>query len=322
MEQLDIQFADFWDGFVPEKSYFWDLLSKKYRLRLSSDPDILIYTSFGRSHLNYKCLKIFWTGENVRPDFGKCDFAFTFDEQSHGGKNYRLPLYVYYAHDYGYRDLGCITNVGKDGALPGGAVTSRPAKFCNMVISNANRDPRALEFFHKLSAYKVVDSGGRYLNNVGGPVDNKVEFIGNYKFTLAFENTSFPGYTTEKIFEPMLAASIPVYWGNPQIAKEFNPKSFINVHDYPSFDHAVRRIIEIDQDDELYRSILSEPNFHGDRIPEKLTNEAILERFSPIIDQRDRIKCVCRTWKHYPPYLMGRLKDVRVALLRLRSGLT
>ena len=36
------------------------------------------------------------------------------------------------------------------------------------------------------------------------------------------------GYTTEKIFEPMIAQSIPIYWGNPRIGEDFNEKSFIN----------------------------------------------------------------------------------------------
>ena len=38
--------------------------------------------------------------------------------------------------------------------------------------------------------------------------------------TIAFENSSFPGYTTEKIFEPMLEGSIPIYWGNPRVDED------------------------------------------------------------------------------------------------------
>ena len=71
-----------------------------------------------------------------------------------------------------------------------------------------------------------------YLNNVGGPVKNKIDFIMDHKFTIAFENSSYPGYTTEKIFEPMLVNSIPLYWGNPLVDRDFNTKSFLNFHDY------------------------------------------------------------------------------------------
>ena len=71
-----------------------------------------------------------------------------------------------------------------------------------MVVSN----PRCQErnrFFHMLSRYKPVHSGGWHLNNIGGPVprringkSGKVEFARNFKFVIAFESTPYPGYTT------------------------------------------------------------------------------------------------------------------------------
>ena len=79
---------------------------------------------------------------------------------------------------------------------------------------------------------------------------------------MAFENSmSFNGnigYTTEKIYEPMIALSIPIYWGNPQINKDFNSKSFINWDEYGSNEKVVERIIEIDNDDDLYMDYIKE----------------------------------------------------------------
>ena len=72
-----------------------------------------------------------------------------------------------------------------------------------------------MDFFVKLSKYKQVDSGGRTLNNIGGPVEDKMEFIKDYRFVISFENAEYPGYTTEKIIQPMFVDSIPIYWGNP-----------------------------------------------------------------------------------------------------------
>ncbi len=37
----------------------------------------------------------------------------------------------------------------------------------------------------------------------------------NYKFTLALENSLLPHYMTEKIWEPLAAGSVPVYYGAP-----------------------------------------------------------------------------------------------------------
>jgi hypothetical protein len=317
-EVLKIKFADYHEGFDPEKNFFGDLLSAKFNLQLSSKPEILIYTSFGRSHVNFRCLKIYWTGENRRPDFNQCDFAFTFDEHSPDAKNYRLPLYVHYPHTYGFGDLSCITNRNLNGA-EADKIRLQKTKFCNMVVSNAKRDRKCEEFFYKLSKYKKVDSGGRYLNNIGSVVPDKLDFIKDYKFTMSFENSSYPGYTTEKIIEPMFVRSIPVYWGNPNIATEFNPGSFINLHDFATVDEAIQRIIEIDQDDELYNRMISAPCFHDDRVPLYLTNDAILGRFIEIIDKRKNFIPVSHTWRYYPQYVIAKLKDASVIVLKNMS---
>ena len=42
-------------------------------------------------------------------------------------------------------------------------------------------------------------------------------------FTIAFKNDSYPGYTTEKIYEPMYVNSLPIYSGNPLVYRDFNP---------------------------------------------------------------------------------------------------
>ena len=312
---LKIQFADHYVGFDPERNYFWDLLSAKYDLRLSDNPDVLIYTGFGRSHVNFRCLKIFWTGENRRPDFNQCDFSFTFDEHSPDGKNYKLPLYAHYPNAYGLGDLSCITN-RKLSSAEADEVRFQKTKFCSMVVSNARRDKKCEEFFFKLSKYKKVDSGGKYLNNIGGHVPDKLDFIKDYKFIMSFENASYPGYTTEKIIEPMFVRSIPIYWGNPKIATEFNPESFINLHDYATFDEAIQRIIQIDQNDELYNSMISAPCFHDDRVPDYLTDNAILERFAEIIDGRNNYTPVSRTWRYYPQYLTAKLIDAGAIVLK------
>ena len=73
------------------------------------------------------------------------------------------------------------------------------------------------------------------------------------------------GYTTEKICDAMAARSIPIYWGNPEIHRDFNPRSFVNLHDFSSVDDAVDYIVALDRDDALYRKVCAEPYFHGNR---------------------------------------------------------
>ena len=58
-------------------------------------------------------------------------------------------------------------------------------KFCSFVVSNADAKPIRQHFFEKLSDYKKVDSGGRFMNNVGGPVADKIDFHRQHKFVIA-----------------------------------------------------------------------------------------------------------------------------------------
>jgi hypothetical protein len=105
----------------------------------------------------------------------------------------------------------------------------------------------------------MVDAGGKQFNNIGGQVKNKIEFIKDYKFTIAFESSTFLGYTTEKIFEPMVANSVPIYFGNPKVDLEFNSEAFIWLKDISQMDEIIEQIIAIDKDDEQYLNLLNKP---------------------------------------------------------------
>src|SRR5438046_2964543 len=161
--------------------------------------------------------------------------------------------------------------------------------FCSFIASNT-RHPRTTrkrnDFFRRLSRYKKVDAGGRAFNNMGYRVPGgpwgKIEFLKRYKFNIAFENASLPGYTTEKIVEPMAARCLPIYWGNPLIHREFNPKSFLNYFDFRDEAALIERIIELDQNDALYRQQIVEPYFHDNRPNEFFSLDRVLDHFDMI----------------------------------------
>jgi hypothetical protein len=258
---LKINFSDFWAGFDFKNNYFYNILSDRYNIELSESPDLLIYSLYGNNYLNYNCYRICYTAENERIDFTGCDFGIGFDYLEH--EDYlRLPLYVAYLD-------GDFDRISKKG-LDLNVEYNRKTRFCNMIVSNPHSSKR-IDFFKKLSAYKTVDSGGKYMNNIGGPVQDKEQFISQYKFTFAFENSSYPGYTTEKLVQPMKVHSMPIYWGNPFVNKEFNTNSFINWHDYNDDELLIERIIEIDSKRDLYMHCLEQ---------EYITNQQILETFS------------------------------------------
>ena len=287
---LKINFCSFWPNFDPKDNYFYHLLSRDYRVEISNKPDFLIYSKFGFDFLKYNCIRIFYTAENARPNFNQCDFAFSFDHDDSGNRNYRLPFYAIMTSAL-EKLLGPKPDYQE--------IISQKSGFCNMVVSNGNALER-IEFFHKLSRYKKVDSGGRYLNNIGGPVKDKQAFVRKYKFTIAFENDSYPGYTTEKIFHAMLCHSIPIYWGNPRIAEDFNPESFINIHDFQNFEDAIEYVKKVDQDELLYRKYLEASYFKNNQLNPCFDRINVLNKFKEIIESKGRIQPIAKTLRgHY-----------------------
>jgi hypothetical protein len=69
-----------------------------------------------------------------------------------------------------------------------------------------------------------------------GPCGNKHELLSRYKFTIAFENTAYPGYVTEKVIDAIMAASVPVYLGAPDITEQLPAEAFIDVRTFSSPD--------------------------------------------------------------------------------------
>lgn len=275
---IKINFTDFWKGFDKENNYFVKLLSQLYDVRISDEPDFLFYSCYGYEYLKYKCIRISFISENQRPDFSGCDYALSFDINS-DPRHYRLPLYRLYIDLWG-QDMNALRNRSAQEIRE---QWKHKDKFCCMLVSNGNSKKR-INFFHRLSGVKRVDSGGRYLNNIGRSVDNKLEFIKDYKFVFAFENSSHPGYVTEKVIEPCFVGSIPIYWGNKEIGKDFNPGRFINYHDFKDEQALIRRIIEIDNDDELALEIISQPIFKDNVIPEAIRDENVLKFFRGVIE--------------------------------------
>ena len=254
MKRIKVAFSDFWDVFDPKDNFITDALKRNFEVEISDDPDFVFCSIFGRRYLKYDCARIWYTGENLVPDFNLVDYALGFADISIYDRYLRLPHYVLYPR---------ACDIVKEGIkLSDDELLDR--KFCNYVISNAVSGKERLLMIEKLERYKPLDSGGRYRNNVGGPVKDKIDFSAGYKFSIAFENSSSRGYTTEKIMESFAAHTIPIYWGNPDIASEFDPESFINCHDFDSFDDVADFVKKIDEDDDLYLKMVKKPPLRED----------------------------------------------------------
>ena len=65
------------------------------------------------------------------------------------------------------------------------------------------------------------------INCYKGKVDSKQDLISKYDLCLAIENSSHIGYITEKLFDPISAGTLPLYFGCPDVKDEFNENLFI-----------------------------------------------------------------------------------------------
>ena len=256
-----------WDrlppGVIPYP--FTEALQDRYEIVYSDEPDYVISKEsrnfYASCLLKYPQAKvrILFAGEAFVPDFNIFDYAIGFDRLDFGDRYFRLNTFNFFKFDKTYGDLLKGHNWVDD-------VVQSERKFCNFVYSNGQSNSMRVKLFEALVHYRKVDAAGALLRNTDSRIETgenwmqaKVDFQRAYKFSTAIENSRYDGYTTEKLLHPMAAGSIPIYWGNPSVSKEFNTKSFVNCHEYDSIEDVVERVRQIDQDEETYRQILTEP---------------------------------------------------------------
>jgi hypothetical protein len=273
--EVKVKYVDFWPGFQPETYYIHRmLLNSGYNIILDEiNPDIVIGSVFGNQIVDWSHkTRIFYTGENIKPDFNKYEYFMGF-EFSDDERILRLPIYQLH---WGNAQLE-ERNYFFDKKL-----TLNRNKFCAFIHSNPNASKRN-DFLFKLSNYKKVDSGGMAFNNIGYKVENKLEWLKDYKFCMCFENYSEYGYLTEKLLEGMMGGCIPIYWGSESCKEEFNSKSFLNWHDYNNDEELINKIIELDQNDDLYQKMYSESYLIDNKENSYMSDDRVIDFLKKII---------------------------------------
>lgn len=95
-----------------------------------------------------------------------------------------------------------------------------------LFVSGRYEDYPRAEYLAELMHHMPIDSYGRMHHNRSLPTDlgpaTKHATIARYKFTFAFENCIDRDYVTEKLFDPLIAGSVPVYLGAPNV-RDFAP---------------------------------------------------------------------------------------------------
>ncbi|KAJ7995110.1 hypothetical protein DPEC_G00241170 [Dallia pectoralis] len=100
------------------------------------------------------------------------------------------------------------------------------------VISNWSELQARVAYYRRLANYVGVDVFGQA--GVSLPEDSTV--VRRYQFYLALENSQHTDYITEKLWNSLLAGTVPVVLGPPRENYErfLPPEAFIHVDDFPS----------------------------------------------------------------------------------------
>jgi hypothetical protein len=277
MKELRLGFSD---TFTTAIDFFTEALGKRFQIvRDDTNPEYLIYGEgvYGQNHRRFgpEVTKIFYTGENVRPPWGECQFAMTFDHEN-SVRHYRLPLYVidmWGAVTEGWTtDYYQLVGFNRDYEWE-----YDHRNFCSFVVSNPNQ-PMRNSAFKFINEYKQVDSAGPHMNNVGyllprSNLCHKLMFLDRYRFNICFENGSYPGYVTEKLFNALQVKTMPIYWGSATVHRDFNPSAFINASDHGDFNGLVDYVRHLDSPagKQEYLDIIERPAFFLD-VPNAYTS--------------------------------------------------
>ena len=327
---IKIAYADFFSGFDPENNVLADALREHFTPVIDeAHPDFLFYAGYGVRHLGYTgCVKIFFSGENLVPDFNQCDYAISACRMDFCERNLYLPP--------------CLSQYRRNAApqLPPVEPEMAHRAFCSFIYSHAKvgeGSVRRKEFCERLMReYAHVDCPGAVLHNLDAPElaargdeanwnASKVRFLSRYKFNIAFENSNADGYITEKLTDCFLGNTVPIYYGGAGNTAPFPREAMIYANDYADEDALLARIREVNENDGLYLAMLAaNPLRHGmDFSPA----QAVVDYLEPIIRRGNkpfekdawefgdaarlrRLRCCVRPWSASLRYMLNCVASV------------
>lgn len=137
-------------------------------------------------------------------------------------------------------------------------------KLCSVICSNKTMTQEhkdRLDFVMKLKERfkNEIDVFGRGFNEI----PDKSTALLNYRYHIALENCSVDNYWTEKLADPYLALTYPIYYGCPNLAEYFDVQSFTHI-DIKKPELAFEKIealLHSDHSEQTAKPLISARNF-------------------------------------------------------------
>lgn len=266
-----VHYFNFWTDQLAKDIWFSKFI-EHHKILKTNRNRINFYSVLGPLHnleIMHKGINIFFSGENLHAerfdDFRKLCTQKTFDlyidfDTTLNEKSIRFPLWMLYMFrpDSDYEDIRKRVN---DLRFP---LMNNRKGFCSIVASHDWNGIRG-EMFDALSEINTVDSGGKFRKNTDALntqyLDNKQNFIQQYKFNICPENSNSSGYVTEKIFQAIEAGCIPIYWGadNAPEPEILNQDAILFWQQHENNQHTINSMRELHTNIKQYNDFILQP---------------------------------------------------------------
>jgi len=228
------------------------------------DADLVVTSVFGHTQTDPN-KTLAYIGENMRPSFINYNHSLSFDWDTYGGRNFRLPLWYSRLawdgfeqkprqdnmHNHGYEQLIPIKQLTQPRKLD----IKAKDKFCALIANNP--EGLRINLYNSISKYKQVDGYGNMFRN---PLrKSKFAILPEYKFCLCPENSIYDGYVTEKLIDAYAGLTVPIYSGTLSVDCDFNEQAYLNYMDTKDMDYFVSHIADMDDDIAWYREVYNQP---------------------------------------------------------------
>lgn len=286
-KKIRFDYVHFWPKFKSEGLITrFPILSTKYEFIYDPiKPDYLFFSAFDGSMGERMTMPtppdlgiptVFLTAENVVPDLTRCDYAISFTYGLDEKRHIRIPNWVQRLNQIGLSPKSLLIQNRRN--------DEKRSKFCAYIFRN--RVALREKMFSALNQFSNVDAPSISMNNmppIGRTPKEKLNFLASYRFNISFENSCASGYTTEKLPESLIAGAIPIYWGDPDVALDFNKEAFLDLSNFSSIDELCEEVMRIESDCGAYFRIKSEPTYNNNQLPDCADDNRILSFFEGVL---------------------------------------